>query len=256
MNLKKYMMSDMNFDRIEDFLDGGLSDDQLKEFEKDLLNDPDLQMELDLHQEVDEAIMENDIMDLRSKLEAIETPPKEQEKRKFKYLTKWNIVAASLALFIGLGSLMFLVNNKSSYSNEKVYSNYYKPYKMVVNTRSADANIDNMLVTALKSYEARDYHTALALFKQILDKDSTNITSNFYSGISNLEINEYGKANKNFTRVIKHKNNLFIEQSEWYLGFCYLMTNERDKAIKQFNTIARGNSFYKAKAQEILSKLE
>ena len=256
MNLKKYMMSDMNFDRIEDFLDGGLSDDQLKEFEKDLLDDPDLKMELDLHQEVDEAIMENDIMDLRSKLEAIETPPKVEEKRKFKYLTKWNIVAASLALFIGLGSLMFLVNNKGSYSNEKVYSNYYKPYNVVMNTRSADANIDNMLVDALKSYEARDYRTALNLFKQILDKDSTNITSNFYSGISNLEISEYHKANKNFTRVLRHKNNLFIEQSEWYLGFCYLMTNEREKAIKQFNTIAKGNSFYKAKAQEILSKLE
>ena len=61
MNLKKYMMSEMNFDRIEDFLDGGLSDDQLKEFEKDLLDDPDLQMDLDLHQEVDEAIMENEL---------------------------------------------------------------------------------------------------------------------------------------------------------------------------------------------------
>ncbi|MCT4603817.1 MAG: hypothetical protein N4A59_13080 [Marinifilum sp.] len=249
-------MSEMNFDRIEDFLDGGLSDDQLKEFEKDLLDDPDLQMELDLHQEIDEAIMENDVMDLRNKLEAIEIPPKEEEKRKFKYLTKWNIVAASLALFVGLGSLLFLVNNKSTYPKEKVYSNYYKPYNVVMNTRSPDANIDNMLVTALKSYEARDYHTALKLFRQILDKDSTNITSNFYSGISNLEISEYHKANKNFTRVLRHKNNLFIEQSEWYLGFCYLMTNERDKAIKQFNSIAKGNSFYRTKAKEILSRLE
>lgn len=249
-------MSEMNFDRIEDFLDGGLTDDQLKEFENDLLNDSDLQMELDFHREVDEAIMENDIMDLRSKLEAIEVPPKVEEKRKFKYLTKWNIVAASLALFLGLGSLMFLVNNKSTYSNEKVYSNYYKPYNVVMNTRSPDASIDNMLVNALKSYEARDYRTALNLFKQILEKDSTNITSNFYSGISNLEISEYHKANKNFKRVLRHKNNLFIEQSEWYLGFCYLMTNERDKAIKQFSTIAKGNSFYRSKAQEILSKLE
>lgn len=256
MNLKKYMMDEMNFDRIEDFLDGELSNDQLKEFEKDLLNDSDLQMELDLHKEVDEAIMEQDVMDLRSKLEAIETPPNEDKKRKFKYLTKWNIVAASLALFIGIGSLMFLANNKSTYSNENVYSNYYKPYKIVINNRSTDMGIDNMLVTALKSYESKDYRTALDLFKQILDKDSTNITSNFYSGISNLEINEYHKANKNFTRVIRHKNNLFIEQSEWYLGFCYLMTNDRDKAIKQFNTIAKGNSFYKSKAQEILSRLE
>jgi hypothetical protein len=34
------------------------------------------------------------------------------------------------------------------------------------------------------------------------------------------------------------------------------MTNEREKAIKQFHIIAKGNSFYKSKAKEILSRLE
>lgn len=249
-------MDEMNFDRIEDFLDGDLNQEQLKEFEQNLLDDSDLQMELDLHQEIDEAIMETDIMDLRSKLEAIETPPTPSRKRKLKFLTKWNIAAASLALIIGLGSLMYIFNDKSTYSNDQIFSNYYKPYNVVVNTRSADATVDNLLMNAVNSYESKDYRTALTLFKQILDKDSTNITSNFYSGISNIEINEYSKANKNFTRVIKHKNNLFIEQSEWYLGFCYLMTNEKDKALKQFHVIAQGNSFYKTKALEIINRLE
>lgn len=249
-------MDEMNFDRIEDFLDGDLNQEQLKEFEQDLLDDSDLQMELDLHKGIDEAIVESDIMDLRSKLEAIETPPTPSQKRKFKFLTSWNIAAASLALLIGLGSLMFILNDKSNYSNDKIFSNYYKPYNVVVNTRSSDATADHILMNAVNSYESKDYRTALTLFKKILDKDSTNITSNFYSGISNIEINEYSKANKNFTRVIKHKNNLFIEQSEWYLGFCYLMTNEKDKAVNQFHTIANGNSFYKTKAQEILNKLE
>ncbi|WP_127344763.1 hypothetical protein [Ancylomarina longa] len=249
-------MNDTNFDRIEDFLDGELSNEQLKEFEKNLLDDSDLQLELSLHEEVEDAIMEQDVMDLRNKLESIETPPTETKKRKYKYLSKWNITAASLALLIGLGSLMYLTNHKSSYSNDKVYSNYYKPYNVVINTRSSDVTVDNLLVSALKSYESKDYRTALSLFKKILDKDSTNITGNFYSGVSNLEINEYSKANKNFDRVMRHKNNLFIEQTEWYLGFCYLMTNERDKAIVQFNSIAKGNSFYKTKAREILNRLE
>lgn len=246
----------MNFNRIEDFLDGELTEDQLQEFENELLDDLDLQMELDLHREVDAAIMEQDVMDLRSKLEAIEPPPNSTQKRRIKFLNKWNIAAASLALLLGLGSLIYLIDSKSTYSNDKVYSNYYKPYNVVINTRSSDVAIDNLLVNALKSYESKDYRTALTLFREILDKDSTNITSNFYSGISNLEINEYSKANKNFTRVLRHKNNLFIEQSEWYLGFCYLMTNEREKAVKQFHIIAKGNSFYKTKAQEILNRLE
>lgn len=249
-------MNEMNFDRIEDFLDGDLSENQLKEFEKDLLDDSDLQMDLDLHMEVNQAIMEEDVMDLRNKLEAIETPPSPTQKRKFKFLTKWNITAASLALLIGLGSLMYILKNPSSYSKNQIYSNYYKPYNVVLNTRSSDVMIDNLLVTALKSYETKDYRTALTLFKKILDKDSTNITGNFYSGISNIEINEYSKANTNFTRVLKHKNNLFIEQSEWYLGFCYLMTNEKEKALKQFHIIAQGNSFYKTKAVEIINRLE
>ena len=91
MNLKKYMMDDMNFDRIEDFLDGDLTESQLKEFESELLDDSDFQMELDLHKEVNDAIMEQDVMDLRSKLEAIETPLNPIKSRKLKFLTKWNI---------------------------------------------------------------------------------------------------------------------------------------------------------------------
>lgn len=249
-------MDEMNFDRIENFLDGDLTESQLKEFESELLDDSDLQMNLDLHKEVNEAIMEQDVMDLRSKLEAIETPLNPTKKRKLKFLTKWNLTAASLTLVIGFGSLMYIMNKQSTYSNDQVFSNYYKPYNVVTNTRSSDIIIDNLLVTALKSYETKDFRTALTLFKKILDKDSTNITSNFYSGISNIEINKYSQANKNFTRVVKYKNNLFIEQSEWYLGFCYLKTNEKDKALKQFQAIAQGNSFYKTKAQEILNKLE
>lgn len=249
-------MDEMNFDRIEDFLDDDLNQEQLKEFEQDLLDDLDLQMDLDLYKDVDKAIMETDIMDLRSKLEAIETPPTPSRKRKLKFLTKWNIAAASLALIIGLGSLMYILNDKPSYSKDRIFSNYYKPYNVIVNTRSVDAAVDGLLISAVSSYESKDYRTALTLFKQILDKDSTNITSNFYSGISNIEINEYSKANKNFTRVIRHKNNLFIEQSQWYLGFCYLMTNEKDKALKQFHVIAKGNSFYKTKALEIINRLE
>ncbi len=128
----------------------------------------------------------------------------------------------------------------------------------MINTRSAaDAdNADKVLEQALQSYESKNYRAALSLFQTILDKDSTNLTSNFYSGISNIQVQEYPKANKNFIRVLDHKNNLFMEQSEWYLGFCYLMTNEREKAKETFNTIAKGNSFYRTKAKEILSKLE
>ncbi|MCZ4693670.1 hypothetical protein DWB61_00175 [Ancylomarina euxinus] len=250
------MMDEKNFDRIDNYLDGLLNENEILDFEKDLMDDLDLEMELNLHNEINEAIMEEDVMELRSKLEAIDIPAP-IEKRKARFQGKWRIAAASMILFIGMAGIYSMLGNKP-YSNEEIFRNYYKPYGIVINTRSAsDAdNADKILEQALKSYESKNYRAALSLFQTILDKDSTNLTSNFYSGISNIQVQEYPKANKNFIRVLKHKNNLFIEQSEWYLGICYLMTNEREKAKETYSAIAKGNSFYRTKAKEILNKLE
>lgn len=249
------MNEKFDFEKIEGFLSDDLIGDELLEFENQLLDNPDLQQEVDLLQEIDMAIMEDDVMDLRSKLEAIEPPQSPKVRRSMIYMGKWHLVAASLIILIGIGSIMYMMGN-SNYSEEDIYGRYYKPYNVIINTRSVEAHTSKLLVNALKSYEAKEYTTALSLFQQVLEKDSLNITGNFYSGISNIEIKKYNAANKNFNRIIQHKNNLFIEQSEWYLGFCYLMTNKKEEAIRQFHTIAQSNSFYKEKAQEILNRLE
>lgn len=250
------MMNEKNFDRLENYLDDELNEKEILDLEKDLMDDLDLKMELNLHTEINEAIMEEDIMDLRSKLKAIEIPSTTEEKRKMKFHGKWRIAAASMILFIGIASVYYMLGNKS-YTNEEIFIDYYKPYSIVINTRSSETNdSEKVIYRALKSYESKDFRSALSLFESVLEKDSMNLTSNFYSGISNIQIQEYPKANKNFTRVLEHKNNLFVEQSEWYLGICYLMTNEREKAKVSFRSIAKGNSFYRTKAKEILNKLE
>lgn len=251
------MMNEKDFDRIENYLDDQLNENEILDFEKDLMNDLDLEMELNLHSEINEAIMEEDVMELRAKLEVIDIPTTPAEKRKVKFQGKSRIAAASMILLIGLASMYFIFGNKT-YTNEEIFMTYYKPYSTVGMTRSSsDAdNADRVLEQALQSYDSQNYRAALSLFQTILDKDSTNLTSNFYSGVSNIQIQEYLKANKNFAKVLEHKNNLFIEQSEWYLGICYLMTNEREKAIETYSAIAKGNSFYRTRAKEILNKLE
>ena len=62
------------------------------------MNDLDLEMELNLHNEINEAIMEEDVMDLRAKLEAIDIPSTPKEKRKSRFQGNWRIAAASMIL--------------------------------------------------------------------------------------------------------------------------------------------------------------
>ena len=50
--------------------------------------------------------------------------------------------------------------------------------------------------------------------------------------------------------------NLFIEQANWYIGLCYLKTNENKKAFDTFKYLANKNGFYRSNALSILQKIK
>ncbi len=67
---------------------------------------------------------------------------------------------------------------------------------------------------------------------------------------------KFDKAIQYYTNVIKQGDNLFVEQSEWYIGLCYLNRNEKEKAIRQFRKISWKGGYYQQQSNEILKKLE
>ncbi len=76
------------------------------------------------------------------------------------------------------------------------------------------------------------------------------------SGVSNMELSQYKMASGSFKKVLDHNDNLFIEDAQWYLGFCYLKTENTNKAIDQFTKIAISTSSRKEKARKILKKIK
>jgi hypothetical protein len=56
--------------------------------------------------------------------------------------------------------------------------------------------------------------------------------------------------------VINDKNNLYIDQAQWYLALCYLNTNETDKAKQLFKSIENENGLYKNDAKKIIRGLK
>jgi tetratricopeptide (TPR) repeat protein len=112
-----------------------------------------------------------------------------------------------------------------------------------------------MYRNALTAYQKEDYEKALTLFEEVLELDQSRMETNLMTGVSNMELDEYEEASNSFRKVINHNDNLFIEQAEWYIGFCYIKTENTDKAIEQFAKIASGNSLNKDKAKKILRKI-
>jgi hypothetical protein len=254
------MKNDLNYaEFIERYLDGEMGKDEQLWFEKELDANPELQKELQLRRNINTAIHEKEVMELRSQLKEICSSPAYREttvRKNTVVLYKKLLIAASFITIVIIGSFLVLFLRNKSYSNEEIYAMYYRPYEATMNFRSADASINSDLRTAMKYYENKDFRNALVLFEKILNNDSSRIGLNLYSGISYMEVKEYNDANSNFQKIIDDKYSLYIEQAEWYLGFCYLMTDNTDKAKRQFKQIAGQNGYYTDKAIEILNKMK
>ena len=108
---------------IEKYLNGELSGKSLKKFETKLNTDSNLISEYKLHLEVDEAISQTDIIELRNKLSHIQQELKTTETVSRKINTrKLYRVAAALVIFAIVGTTLIYTNLNSSYSLEEIYN--------------------------------------------------------------------------------------------------------------------------------------
>jgi tetratricopeptide (TPR) repeat protein len=244
-------------DYIQPFLDGELSRQELDLISKELESNAVLAEDIKLYREVDLAIKEQDVIALRSQLEGIHQSLDERV-REPRYIPRYQRIIsyaaiASLAILISVGILYKMSTRKLS--NDKIYEKYYEPYEVTMVYRSAESDAQKMLNNAMVKYEAKDYQAALTLFEQVLEKDPGDMETELYSGISYMEIKQYRNADHSFSRIIEHNDNLYVEQAEWSLGFCYLMTGKNKEARELFARIASKEGFYRKQAAHLARRI-
>jgi tetratricopeptide (TPR) repeat protein len=241
---------------IQPFLDGELSREELDWFNKELQSNAVLAEDIKLYREVDNAIREQDVMDLRDQLDVIHNTigdlSKEPAKQsKYRKVLSYAAIA-SLAILISFGILMKVQHKKLT--NQQIYQRHYEPYEVTMVYRSGETQ--NLIDLAMLKYDAQDYFGAIEIYEQILSKEPGNMESNLYSGISYLETEQYSKADNRFRTIIDHNDNLYIEQAEWYLGFCYLQTGKNLEARAHFKEISKGDGSYSKKARKIMRSIK
>ena len=238
--------------RVEQGRDG-----DLEQFRKELDSNPALQQELRLQQKVDEALEETDILNFRKQLIEIQEQvvpaftPGLWRKFAGSRITR---IAASVTLLVAL-AFTFQYYAGSGNRSDKVFSKYYHQYQPL-NFRSGSSELDQLYRSGLVAYQNADYETARNYFEKVVTLDKDKMEANILNGASNMELKEYKEASTSFKKVIDQKDNLFIEDAEWYLGLCYIKTKETEKAVKQFTKIARGNSIKNEEARKILKKIK
>lgn len=249
----------INYSRVTDrYLDGELNGQEQRWYEDELLSNPDLAKDLELHREVNQAIQETDIIRFRNQLDKIHASiePEYQPSiaRKVLHNKYARIAAATVVVLVAIG--LFLNNMLSKpVDSTELFQCYYQAPVLSVTVRS-DAAMDNLFHDAVIHFNNGRFTDALTLFEKVIAMDRSNMKAHLATGISNIEINQPKEAEESFETVILHEDNLYVDQADWFLALCYLKTNDLDNARLQFDRIASNDhSFKQDEARRILKKL-
>jgi hypothetical protein len=241
-------------ENIERYLSHDMAYAEQRSFEKQIASNSSLAAELELTRNIDEALRRDDLIDLRLKLVYARQENSKMKSDiplvKFRQKKFW-YAAASFLILASVGSIL-LLNIARKDTNEDLFRKYYSSENIIDVTRTGDANI----VEAIIKFQEKDYQSSASLFGQILQKDTLNFAGWFFYGISCIETQQFAKAETAFNKIISNDENLYVEHAEWYLGLCYLKSNQPNKATVQSKLIAsEPENFHRNDARHLLEKL-
>jgi tetratricopeptide (TPR) repeat protein len=239
---------------IERYISNEMGREERTWFEKELDGNPSLENELNFRRKTDSIIQNSDIIELRAKLQSI---GKSRSAREIIHKSRKNQLMRYAAVFTGLlliGSIILFQGK--NVNKELIYNKYYKSYESLTATRSAMPEVSSLYNEAINYYNNHDYVNAALSLEKLLSKDQGNIEYRFQLANSYMGMESYPEAGKSYLKVIEDNNNLFIEDAQWYLGLCYYMTNDNDKARNQLNFIVSSDSRYKKEARKLLKAIK
>lgn len=238
---------------IENWL-GGHADMSAQEWlTNEMKKDAALAREVTLRRKTDEILAGRDVIELRNKLTVIEM------RRRNAGTVRRTVIrsaryAAAVALIAILSTALYLTVRPAP-TPEGLYSEYYSRYESPGAVRSVVSSDNTLMENAIASYTAKEYEKAIVYLEQVINSSQNDMESVFLHGMANMEAKNYPVASGSFTRVIEHNDNLYLEDAAWYLGLCYMMTDNKDKAVRQFRSIASSRSRYSRQAARLVRRL-
>jgi tetratricopeptide (TPR) repeat protein len=243
-----------NSDYLVEYLAGGLSPEEMKEFEARLATDEDLNKEYQLLSKgmdylktrimLDEIEKDPNLPELEKEFEAYYSE-KEAAAPKPKFRkTLWRTLqaAAFIASLLVIRSLLFAV------TTAKLYNRYYDPLPGEALSEQVILDSTNASVQAgIDSYLEKDYVGAVNHLIALPE-------GLFFLGLSQLGLEQFDKARESLQAF----QDTYPDDPEanWYLGLTYLKLDELDEALNSLNKLSSMDNPYRDRAEELIGKIE
>jgi len=154
-----------------------------------------------------------------------------------------------------IGALILIKTVFPSSAPEKIYSFYYEPFQAVSTiTRDMPPGDIPQFQSSVESYKAGDYQSAAMGFSNLIQRDTSDITSRFYMGITEMARGNYEQAVIQLGGI-KDRPGDYSKETGWYLGLAYLKTGKTEKATVCFTQL-QSSAFFGEPSKKILRRLK
>jgi len=241
---------------IEDYIDGVLEGELLEEFNFELKDNSDLMAEIELRRQVNESIIEKDIFNLRKELNAAREASEVKKVKMIIPETKEGQIKfwrRSVAIFIVLVGLAGVIG-KSLVSVNNTYDNYFEtPSWSPERTLNDEVTL---LQKANMFYMNEDYAQVVKILDELPNANNNNPVFDFYKAASLQKLDKLDGAIAGYTKVIRHGDNMFIEESEWYRSLCYLKQGNEQKANTELLAVINRRGHFENEAKSVIRRLK
>ena len=263
INSRKDMSNEKN-NRIEEYLDGNMSEKESKEFQNAMQEDSKLANDVSIVKEVNQTISQNrKLKEFQKQLDSLNDTyfPMEEENHQSqgvvrqlprRNLRRW-LVAASILILV-VSSIFVWTSHNNGVDSTTLFAAHYEPYGL--GQRGNDSNLNELEQKAAFVYNNNNFTEATPLFEELIQIDPSNEKNILRLGSAYLSTNQSQKAVDAFQKIISNPQSALVQTAQWYQALAYLQL-ENDSAAKSIlNTLANsGNRTYPAKAKALLKSL-
>ena len=236
---------------IEAYLNNELTEETQKLFNQWAIEDDSFLDEIELHRQLAGELKNTDRLEFRSLLqEAEKQHVKQSQIRRFAPPRLLRIAAAIIVMAAIASPFLYYYMQSSP---DKLFKAYYASYETSMISRGE--NEAQSLDSALIAYENKDFSTALITFQRLLSENKENDAATFFCAMCQMELGDFSAAINLYNKLIEDANNLFVEQSHWYISLAYLKLGDLEKAKAHLKILQAGSNPYSLKAEELISQL-
>lgn len=243
------------YERIERYLQGGMTPGERNAFQQKLDTDPELASAVNLHQELTETLAGERIHKFRKTLKEVDANWKPATGGKWLRILKrpQNLaIAASLLLLIGFFGWWRL----QTPSNLELVAQHFEQLPVLASMGLDSEGAQLLRKEAHQAYIDEDYALAIEKFQELSRLAPEDLSCQLYLGISQLGV-ERAKDASTTLKILADGNDQSVNQeAAWYLALAYLQLDDGEAAKIYLQRLVQNQGYQAEKAQDLINVLK